>query len=189
MSANTPSPSRQSSEDQKNISSANDAADVDNLPQALVAKTAAQLRPYLRQQDQAPEAALAVLLSAQENFSGPLPHPKHYERYDLVLPGSADRILAMAEREQKHRHLQQNLASIYPYLGMTTGFLLAFGCVVLGFMLAMNGNLPGAALLVGVPVLGMVGWFIKSRIDPTEQRAASTQVAKRGPGGGKRSRR
>ncbi len=34
---------------------------------------------------------------------GPLPHPEEFRRYDEALPGAADRILVMAEREQASR--------------------------------------------------------------------------------------
>lgn len=37
-------------------------------------------------------------------FHGPLPPPETLEKYQRILPGSAERILQMAEREQAHRH-------------------------------------------------------------------------------------
>ena len=37
------------------------------------------------------------------SFAGPIPPPTMYGAYEDVLPGSADRILAMAESEQRHR--------------------------------------------------------------------------------------
>ena len=36
--------------------------------------------------------------------SGPLPEAAELARYDAVVPGAADRLLSMAEREQAHRH-------------------------------------------------------------------------------------
>lgn len=36
-------------------------------------------------------------------FSGPLPPPTMYGEYERTLPGSAERILVMAEKEQDHR--------------------------------------------------------------------------------------
>ena len=40
-------------------------------------------------------------LVVAEQFSGPLPHPKHLREYDAILPGAADRILDMAEASLK----------------------------------------------------------------------------------------
>ena len=42
------------------------------------------------------ERVTAVMIS--EHFSGPLPHPKHLAGYEAVAPGSADRIITMAEK-------------------------------------------------------------------------------------------
>lgn len=39
----------------------------------------------------------------QTTFSGPLPPPEDFKRYNEVLPNAADRILSMAENEQKIR--------------------------------------------------------------------------------------
>lgn len=45
-----------------------------------------------------PEVARQITeLIIAERFSGPLPHPKHLGDYEAALPGSAERILAMAE--------------------------------------------------------------------------------------------
>lgn len=47
---------------------------------------------------------------ASEEFSGPLPHPVILERYERTLPGAADRILAMAERQSEHRrHIEERV--------------------------------------------------------------------------------
>ncbi|MGH4022041.1 MAG: DUF2335 domain-containing protein [Pseudonocardiaceae bacterium] len=35
-------------------------------------------------------------------FSGPLPHPNLFARYDEVLPGSAERIFRMTEKQLQH---------------------------------------------------------------------------------------
>lgn len=39
----------------------------------------------------------------QTTFSGPLPPPDDFKKYNEVLPNAADRILSMAENEQKIR--------------------------------------------------------------------------------------
>lgn len=39
----------------------------------------------------------------KSTFSGPLPPANEFEHYNAVLPGAADRILAMAEKEQQIR--------------------------------------------------------------------------------------
>ena len=44
------------------------------------------------------------LLHLKEEYSGPIPHPNILKQFEEVIPGSADRILKMAEKEQEHRH-------------------------------------------------------------------------------------
>ena len=44
----------------------------------------------------------------QTTFSGPLPPPEDFKKYNEVLPNAADRILSMAENEQKIRSDGQN---------------------------------------------------------------------------------
>ena len=39
-----------------------------------------------------------------QSFSGPIPHPSDFAEYERVLPGTAERILSMAERESAFRH-------------------------------------------------------------------------------------
>ena len=44
------------------------------------------------------------------SFSGPLPPPSVLEKYEQILPGLADRIVSMAEKEETHRHAQNQIA-------------------------------------------------------------------------------
>lgn len=53
--------------------------------------------------DDKQEGAQQILIS-QRSHSGPLPDPQDLEQYNNVLPGAAERIVAMAEKEQAHRH-------------------------------------------------------------------------------------
>lgn len=46
----------------------------------------------------------ATLIAQRRLYSGPLPPPESFEAYNLIVPGAAERILAMAEREVLHRH-------------------------------------------------------------------------------------
>ena len=39
----------------------------------------------------------------QSSYSGPLPAPEDFAKYDSVLPGAAERILKMAEENSVHR--------------------------------------------------------------------------------------
>ena len=45
-----------------------------------------------------------VSAERKEYWSAPIPHPESMRGYEEVLPGSVDRIIAMAEREANARH-------------------------------------------------------------------------------------
>lgn len=84
-------------------------------PEAIE-QAAEALRPFLRDPEQASEAAISVAMVA-ERYSGPLPHPGHLRAYEDISPGSAQQIIVMARKEQQHRHTMQILEILYPYLG------------------------------------------------------------------------
>ncbi len=42
-------------------------------------------------------------IEVREQWSGPLPPPAALERFNQILPNGAERIVAMAEKEQSHR--------------------------------------------------------------------------------------
>ena len=44
-----------------------------------------------------------LLLAVSQEFTGPIPPPSMMEQYEKTLPGSADRILNMAENQSEHR--------------------------------------------------------------------------------------
>ena len=74
-----------------------------------------------------PSSATLVHRSEEINFSGPLPPPGILAGYETALPGSAERILKMAEKEQVFSHKQEarivsaNIAA--EKQGMTFGFI------------------------------------------------------------------
>ena len=45
----------------------------------------------------------AAAIRIEKTFIGPIPPPQDFEKYELTLPGAADRILSMAEKEQQIR--------------------------------------------------------------------------------------
>ena len=43
------------------------------------------------------------LIAVYQEFAGPIPPPSMMKQYEETLPGSADRILKMAEKQSEHR--------------------------------------------------------------------------------------
>ncbi len=53
---------------------------------------------------------------------------------------------------------------VYPYLGQLAGFVGFLASLGGAVYLAMNDRPTVAGLLLGVPSLGVIGWFINSRV-------------------------
>ena len=86
----------------------------------------------------------------------PLPPPTMYRAYNEVLPGSAECVLKMAEKEQDRRIGRENealhRASQQDHLGLWLGSLIAALALVSSGLLAMNGH-DWVAGIVGCTVL------------------------------------
>lgn len=76
-------------------------------------------------------------------FSGPLPPPSMFSQYEVVLPGSADRIMQMAENEQSHRIDWENeslqISGGEVSRGQWMGFAVSILCIGGTIWLALGG--------------------------------------------------
>jgi uncharacterized membrane protein len=66
------------------------------------------------------------------SYSGPIPLPRVAHGWDEVLPGAADRILSMAEREQGHRHDMDRRSLGLFGRGQIFGFVMAMSALLTG---------------------------------------------------------
>jgi len=73
----------------------------------------------------------------------------------------------------------QLLEMVYPYLGWFAGFIAFLTCIAGSVYLALNNQEKVALALLGVPVLGVVGWFVRSRVSTAVQ-PATPAPARRG---------
>ena len=69
-----------------------------------------RVRAVVGREQAAKVAAQIVSLYSEERFSGPIAHPRHLREYDEIVPGSADRIIQMAERSLSHSQDMQHKA-------------------------------------------------------------------------------
>ena len=111
--------------------------------------------------------------------SGPIPDPATLQQYDILVPGSAQRIIAMAEREQAHRHAREaeeqaadirhrdeltaaqmeNAKRVFrsDALGQTFGFIVAAGCVGGAiFNIWTGGHWSVTIAFVSLPVASII---------------------------------
>ena len=107
-------------------------------------------------------------VAVREEWSGPLPPPAALERFNQIIPNGADRIVAMAEKEQAHRVEYEKIglqASIgESRRGQFLGAAVSIAAVVGAVYAAHIGAHWGVSVaLVGVPVLGIVRAIVRPR--------------------------
>ena len=111
-----------------------------------------------------PDEVREVVLQAA--FSGPLPPPAMFGEYDDVLPGAADRILAMAERQAAHRQ-EWEISALRSEQkdstrGQWLGFLISLGALIAATYLTVDDHVVAPILLVGVGLSGLAASFINA---------------------------
>lgn len=120
----------------------------------------------------------AIAVSHQQSFHGPIPPPALLEHYDKIIPGAAERILAMAESETAHRHQQEaraieaNIAVQQHQIrtesrqtqlvfrsditGQLLGFVLSLASIAGCVWLALADQTTAAIALVALPLAGII---------------------------------
>ncbi len=87
-------------------------------------------------------------------FSGPLPPPGMLEAYERVVPGSAERLLKMAEKEQSNVHRLRSGTLFSAMLGQILSAVLFILLVAGSVWLLIIGSVAvGSGLLVGTAVM------------------------------------
>ena len=122
----------------------------------------------------------SVLIRGEQTFSGPIPHPAILADYNEVVPNAAERIIAMAEKQSKHRIeiekqvIKNDIRS--SHLGKILGFLLALTSIVGSiFLLYLGKNLTGFFLWFGT--LGsLVGVFVYGTDSRRKERGKETKA-------------
>lgn len=104
---------------------------------------------------------------------GPLPLPEHFKKYEEILPGSAERILTMAENQSTHR---QELEKCVIYsstrnetLGVIFAFIIFMTTIGLGAWLLYNNKNVGGLATIASAVFGGVGVFIYGKKKQREE--------------------
>ena len=124
----------------------------------------------LRGERQQQSVTQSQQVSVHQQWSGPLPPPAALEKFNQIIPGGAERILAMAEKEQAHRIEYEkiglpetvNESKRGQYLGAVISVAAVLGAV---FTAYIGSHWVVSVCLVGVPVLGLVRAIVRPRKD------------------------
>lgn len=111
---------------------------------------------------------LVAFVECIEMYKGPIPHPSIIAEYEKLIPGSADRILSMAERQSSHRiSLQSKVVEAEiknSKKGQIFGFVLAILMIGAGITFAFLGMEAGAITTIIITICGLSALFINSRV-------------------------
>lgn len=113
------------------------------------------------------EIILTMIKSSSVSYSGPLPTPEYFQGYENVVPGSAERILRMAETQSEHRKRQESKV-IDGQLeqnsrGQIFAFILSLVCLGIAIYFATLGHPELAGKVLTVTVVGLAGVFLANK--------------------------
>lgn len=118
----------------------------------------------------------AVLRRTQSfAWTGPLPPPDILRAYENLLPGSAERIIAMAEKQSEHRRgiekIVINSGATNQRWGVVFGFIIAIMALLLaGYALYEGRSQTGTAIVI-TTIGSLAGVFIVGKYLTARERA------------------
>jgi uncharacterized membrane protein len=120
--------------------------------------------------------AFHEIVEVAMSYQGPLPPPAMLRSYDDVVPGTAERIVAMAEREQQHRHRWEREALSadrwYAMVSLTAGWSVAVALAMAAAAAGIWGDWRVGVALAATSATGMVWKLVQGRSEERDQKAA-----------------
>lgn len=105
-----------------------------------------------------------LYITRLERFSGILPPPQLLEHYERILPGLAERIVSLAERQSAHRiSIERKVVGGQVWesrIGQVCGLVIALVGLGFGTYLGLNGHEVLGGVIGGTPLAGLVGVFV-----------------------------
>jgi len=93
-------------------------------------------------------------------YSGPLPPPTMFKDYDIILPGAAERIISMAEKEQSIREHDNTKTLENDRLRIKGSIFISILLVLAAVFCAyINQPLVGIALVGSGVIVGIIRAF------------------------------
>lgn len=149
----------------------------EELPTELTSQTPEEIDVILKDvpEEYRERIQCAIVHQSQRSiFQGPLPHPEILAKYDSILPGAAERILVMAEKEQNHRiNSDEKIikGQIKQFsIGQILGFILCILALLLSgfFAFLKMAVLAGSTLTVTIVSLAVI-FVLRQKPDTKSQ--------------------
>ena len=120
---------------------------------------------------QSPQRTVQVREEFTEH-AGPIPDPENLRKYDALITNGAERIMAMAEREQGHRHRMEGLLVMGGFsaqvIGSGVAACVALSFIAMAFWLFREGKDGAAFVSMLAPLAGLCGvlvWRVRKKPD------------------------
>jgi uncharacterized membrane protein len=127
---------------------------------------------------------VTTLTHVEASYTGPIPPPGMLVKYNEAVPGAADRILVMAERQSVHREAIESKvvdAGIKSQArGSWFGFIVSMTAVVGGiYLIKLGKSSEGLTAIIG-SLAALAGVFVYGkRKESKELKEKSDALAKR----------
>jgi len=122
------------------------------------------------------------LTATQQTFyhQGPVPPAASLAQYDEVVPGAAERIIAMAEQEAVHRQLMEKKVIESDILnsrkGLNYGIIIGLTAVIGGCACVMTGHDVSGSIIGGTGLTGLVGVFVYGSRERRKERETRLKI-------------
>ena len=144
---------------------ADDGEQIDAIGNGLDQEVIQTLEPFVEPARVKEAASVVKAMLIQQSHSGPLPSSHEFRGYNDVVPGAADRLLRMAEKEQSHRQALENkvVAGELKLKSRGQQFALASLIVMLVViaLIAYWGHAVAATTIGTSVVVGVVALFLQ----------------------------
>ncbi|EAQ4377968.1 DUF2335 domain-containing protein [Salmonella enterica] len=98
-----------------------------------------------------------------KHFQGPVPPPAMLKEYNDVIPGLANRLIELTEKEQSHRHSIESDNVKISKRGQIMSFFVVLIIIFAAILFGLNGNTVLAGILVGIDLAALVTAFIAGK--------------------------
>jgi len=117
-------------------------------------------------------------------YQGPIPSPAMLREYDSVLPGSADRIIKMAEVQSRHRQEIEtkfvNADLTNARTGLHYGLIIGLTAIVGGCVCIGLGYQAGGSIIGGTGLTSLVGVFVYGTTSRRKERERRLSMLAKG---------
>lgn len=135
-------------------------------------------QPTARPRPAAPQlqAAAFQVIEEHESYAGPIPHPDLLRRFNEIVPGAAERIIAMAESQQRHRQdLERTVVrggSKRSWMGLFAGLIVTLAFLFVSAGLIRDGHEVAGSVLGTVDLVALVTVFVLGVTNQRQERQA-----------------